>query len=235
VGVAIDVGTGAGVGVGTSVVGTEAPVVVGVGTVAEGSVDDVVAAANAATQPRESTGVIQRKLAAWVPPMALRTSSLTMVPVLPLTWARSVAGAPAMAPAEAVVPLSAFMAPANTSDPAGTDAVDEVVSVDFLPELAQTVATGGASATPEYSAMDARIGPLSDEVTVTFVIPASALLRYQTDSMPSESASDHSPLRSSPTLGLDWVRTMATRRSELETGRGRIADSTVADPSAATP
>jgi len=138
-----------------------------------------------------------------------------------------------MVPGVAVT-LSAFMAPANTSDPAGTEAVDEVASVELSVELEQMAARGGAAATPEYSATDARMAPLSDEVTVTVVAPARALLRYQTDSMPSESASDQPPLRLSATFGVDWVRTMATSRSPWETGDGSTAEREVSDPSAAT-
>jgi len=93
--VGVAVGTGVGVregatvdggdGVGTLVVvGAGRLVVVGAGTLVGGRVDGV-AAAKAATQPRESTGVVHWKVAACAPPVALRTSSLTMVPVLPLT------------------------------------------------------------------------------------------------------------------------------------------------------
>lgn len=140
-----------------------------------------------------------------------------------------------MVPGDAVTPLSAFIAPANTSDLAEIGAVDEVVRVECSVELEHLAATrGDAAATPEYSATDARIAPLVSEVTVTVVAPAWVLLRYQMDSIPSESASYQPPLRLSATFGPDWVRTMATSRSPLETGRGSTADSEVPDPSAAT-
>jgi hypothetical protein len=229
-GVGVDVGVGVGALVAVAV---GALVAVAGGRLAEGGGDDAPAAAKAATQPRESTGVVQSKVAACVPAAALRTSSLTMVPVRPLAWARSVAGAPPMAPASALTPLFAFIAPANTSDPAGTGPVDDVVSVESSEEMEQVVATGGEAATPEYSARDARIAPRLEEVTVSAVAPARASVRYQTDSIPSEPASNQAPLRLSETFGPDGARTMATKRSPRETGCGSAAERRVPDPSTA--
>jgi hypothetical protein len=133
-GVVVEVGVGVGVGVGVVLV-VGVVTVVGVGAVVEvdvvvvEEVGVVVAAAKAATQPRELTEVVHWNPACCGPAVPVTTSSLTIVPVAPVTWARSEAGTPAMDPPEAVTPLSAFMAPANTSDPRGMETVDEVVSV----------------------------------------------------------------------------------------------------------
>jgi hypothetical protein len=79
------------------------------------------------------------------------------------------------------------------------------------------------------------MAPLFEEVTVTLVAPASAAVRYQRDSIPSDPASTQLPFRLSATCGVDSVRTIATRRSPPNTGCWYPTERAASDPSAATP
>lgn len=54
-----------------------------------------------------------------------------------------------MVPDSAAAPLTEFMAPATTNDPAGTDTEEDVVSTELCVAPEQSARSGDADATPE--------------------------------------------------------------------------------------
>ncbi len=159
--------------------------------------------------------LLSPKLSFWTPDGVEATSSSAEVPFDPVNWVRSVAPVPAVT----VIGELNMPMPANASSPAGTDAVLPVVAVVLVPVLHEVPSSGLLVATPEYSAIPARMLLLLEAVTVTVVLPAFAFARYQSELRPSEApmALVHAPLSESETDVVPEARNIPTSRSPAPT------------------
>jgi hypothetical protein len=196
----IDIGVGDGAGVG---------VVTGAGR-------------NVATHAAQLALELIVNAACCAPAATEVTSSRPMVPLAAVVFPRSVAATPLMVPADNVRGESYIPTPATASSPATTAAVDPLVAKVPLPVLHTEESNGEDAATPEYSAMSARIGPPDVDVTVTVVAPVCVLTTYHNEFTPSAAAEAcfQAPLRLSETPVPDGVRNIPVRRCPLATAFG---------------